>query len=1125
MLGKLRRGVRFGSYFPPCLRGGRGGGMLTVLLSLSLLAAGQTEVPLETLLETCQVSQGWGQTGLGTAAFAPGGNAPLRLRIEDKEYDRGVGHHANGEIVVPLGGRYLSFKTEAGVQWQGGGKGSAVLEVWVDGEKRFESGVMSDSDPAKTVDIPLAGARELRLAAKDGGDGVSCDMANWAEARLARDPAVPAIGKPVFSLDGAPLDGPYEMEGSFALFGRDNGSQLAVARPLNFATVGVAPDGAARLTLPVSDINGAFSVRVEVAHAGGGAARARLSLDSGDSAKARISDGTAMLTVSGEGNGGSDTVTLEIVAGHDAALRLLRLEYLSAGRVLPVYLLPAQADTAHPPTPRETALNPALEGELVEWDWRLQDGIGAGETRATFAEATALTLSRGDALLAELTARGCVPEKEAAHWDGLRGKVEKLRGETLPDNDPRWETLWREAHLARRALVFANPLADTGPLVFVKQAPGVFSHQLTQYYGRYARPGGGVHVLDRPGRSMAVRQLAAGALPQGSYMQPEVTHDGRRVMVAFCAVDAPPKDTFAGQHGHYYHLYDMAADGSDLRRLTEGDFDDFSPKELPNGKIMFISTRRGGWHRCGTPGCEVYTLALMDPDGGNIRTVSYHETQEWDPSVLNDGRVIYTRWDYVDRNAVHYQQLWVVRPDGTAPAAFYGNNTLNPVGVWEARAVPGSRQIMATAAAHHAMTAGSVILVDPTIGVDGLEPVTRLTPEVPFPESEGPLAPFWRSGAPADPPSRSPEMDRWPGQCYRSPYPLSETLFLAAFSYDTLIGEPKGNYANMFGLYLADAFGNRELLHRDLNISSVWPVPLRAREAAPVMPPAWDEKAPAEGTYLVQNVYDSDPALPDEKITHLRIVQVLPKSTSGANNPTVGAANASPGKQVLGTVPVEEDGSAFFTAPSGIGLAFQALDARGRAVQVMRSVSYLQPGENASCVGCHENRHRAPLAGGSVTLASKRAPSRIEPGPDGSLPLSYPIMVQPVLDRNCVQCHGGDHPKGPGGKAILLTGEPEGRYTKSYNALVERVSYAAWGRGEFPAGNCEPLAMPDFFGARGSALMKMLDEGHHNVELSPEEHERLVTWMDANALFYGTFNHADQERQQRGERIAGPDLE
>ncbi|MBN1417921.1 MAG: hypothetical protein JXP34_04050, partial [Planctomycetes bacterium] len=524
------------------------------------------------------------------------------------------------------------------------------------------------------------------------------------------------------------------------------------------------------------------------------------------------------------------------------------------------------------------------------------------------------------------------------------------------------------------------------------------------------------------------------------------------------------------------------------------------------------------------PGCEVYTLAIAEADGSNAHPVSFHETHEWDPAILHDGRIIYTRWDYVDRHAVYYEQLWTVRGDGSAPAAFYGNNTFNPVGIWEPRPVPGSDRVIATAAAHHAMTAGSIILVDGRLGVDGPAPIERLTPDAPFPESEFAVAPSnWYAPAGISTPPPIPiEARRWPGHSYRSPFPLSETYFLAAYSFDALIGEPSSNPANMWGIYLVDRFGNKELLFRDPNIASLWPMPLRPRDRPPVLAADIDEGAGDEGTFFIQDVHASDPSIPRGSVARIRIVQVLPKSTPGANRPTVGLPNASPGKQVLGTVPVEADGSAYFRAPARVALSFQALDARGRALQVMRSITYLQPGERVSCVGCHEPRTVAPANRG-VARAILREPSAIEPAPDGSRPFSYPILVQPVLDRHCVRCHGGEKPDG----GVVLTGKPQGRYTASYNALAPRVSYSDWGGkpGDFRVTNSEPLSRPGFFGARGSSLMALLEKGHADVELDADDFERLITWMDANALFYGTFDPADQARQQRGERIAGPGLE
>ena len=774
--------------------------------------------------------------------------------------------------------------------------------------------------------------------------------------------------------------------------------------------------------------------------------------------------------------------------------------------------LPKGAGPGAGTPPEMPALRPAIEREMIEADWRMQDGIGTARAPVTYAQAIERLLRTGGQLLDDLRSAGADLAPAAASWEALRKKCQELSRPASAGaggaDEARWEDLWRQVHRLRRQIALANPLAKVGPVALVKRLPATFSHQLTQYYGRYSRPGGGVFVLEAPGESMACRQLAPAALSAGSYQQFDVSYDGKRILLTHCS--AEPKSPRA----RFYHLYSMAADGTDVRRLTEGSYDDFSPRWLPNGQIVFISTRRGGFHRCGSPGCPVYTLAVANADGTGIRQISHHETQEWDPAVLHDGRIIYSRWDYVDRHAVFGEHLWTTRPDGTAPAAFYGNLTRNPVGTWEPQPIPGSTKVMATAAAHHAMTAGSIVLVDVDRGYDGLDPLTRLTPDVPFPESEFPVQRWHNaSGVQArrpDPPANR----RWPGHSYRTPWPLSEKYFLAAYSFDPLVGEPRGNQANMFGLYLVDAFGNKELLYRDMNICALWPTPLRARPKPPALPLRCDPSGKPEGIFVLQNVYAGWPALPAGSVKRLRITQVLPKSTEGRDNPPMGLAGGSPGKQVLGTVPVEADGSACFIAPAGIPMLFQALDDRGQAVQIMRSATYLQPGERASCVGCHEPRTGTPLARGGAPAALGRTPSRIEPGPEGSRPFSYPLLVQPVLDKHCVRCHSGKKPP----KGIVLTGVPAGRYTASYNAIAPRVPSSNDTNGE-------PLSYPGRYGARGSSVMKMLLKGHNKVVLRPAEIERLATWMDTNALFYGTFDPADQARQQRGEKIAGPKLE
>ncbi len=850
------------------------------------------------------------------------------------------------------------------------------------------------------------------------------------------------------------------------------------------------------------------------------------------------------------------------------SVEITRFEYETATVANSLSLDPVRKEQSLDPISVSPNFRPALAEELVEWDWRMQDGVGVEREPETYLQALEKRLPQGRALLEDLqktlddsSYESLVPFDEnigdnfealtdklndyRSAWDKFETAFETLRNES-PADEEKAEDLWRQVHALKRDILVDSPYFQFDSLVFCKFAPTVMSHQLTQVYGYAARPGGGVFVLERgKGDSkqslMLSRDITPKNLPLGSYMTPELSFDGRDLYFAYCETPTTPSVWRDPESmGRRFHLYKTSLNPlgtpSDAICLTDGDYDDFSPLLLPDGDIVFCSTRRGGFHRCGGGPCYVYTLARANGDGSNARPISFHETNEWFPTLAHNGRIVYTRWDYVDRDAVYYQQLWSTRQDGTDVRIFYGNNTFNPPGMWEPKAIPGSDKFMAIAGAHHAMSAGSVVSLDVAKGVDGTEPVERITPDVRFPEGEAPLplipkipdfcdfdyipTVFWQARREAERLAQTPEERRWPVHCFKSPYPLAEKYFIASYSYDQLLGEAGPNLPNQFGIYFCDAFGNRELIYRDPNISSLWATPIRPRPVPPTVASTLDEtrqnaNAPT-GTFFVQNVYESWPTQIPDKIKSLRIVQVLPKTTPNANAPMVGAANASPGKQVLGTVPVEEDGSAFFEAPAKIPLLFQALDENGRMVQGMRSLVYLQPGESAGCVGCHEDR-MATVAS-SKTIASTKQPATITPGPDGAKPLSYPILVQPVLDQKCVSCHNSERKAGD----LLLTGDIDGHYTKSYNALINYVSYTYWGATD---GNKEPRTEPDSFGARPSKLTQFLESGHYNVELTPEEWERLNVWIDANALFYGTFNVEDQARQQRGERISGPELE
>jgi cytochrome c553 len=302
----------------------------------------------------------------------------------------------------------------------------------------------------------------------------------------------------------------------------------------------------------------------------------------------------------------------------------------------------------------------------------------------------------------------------------------------------------------------------------------------------------------------------------------------------------------------------------------------------------------------------------------------------------------------------------------------------------------------------------------------------------------------------------------------------------------------------------------------------MYPIPLAVRKTPPVMPTECDPKLGDEGEFFVSDIYESHFAMPQSRpIKELRVYQVLPKgSTHIVNQPRIGHANAESARMLLGTVPVESDGSAYFRAPARKPLYFQAVDAAGHAVQSMRSITYLQPGERRGCVGCHERRGAASSAR-PRTIAMKRAASVIEPGPEGTYPFNFQLLVQPVLDEHCVRCHDGS--KGENKSKPVLTGQPQGEFTRSYNGLRPYVRWYEWGG----ASITEIVTRPGNIGADVSRLSKVLVDDTHSkhVNLSKADRERISIWLDGNVPFYGTYDEDAQKAQRMAKKVGAPALQ
>ncbi len=685
------------------------------------------------------------------------------------------------------------------------------------------------------------------------------------------------------------------------------------------------------------------------------------------------------------------------------------------------------------------------------------------------------------------------------------------------------EALFLEARRLQRDLALRNPLLrEFDALFFTKRVPGSFNHMSDQHYGWWSKPGGGLYLLRGfTGLAPVEQCLTTAAFPEaGSFMRPTLSYDGRRVLFAWCrhyphlAAEKNKLDKANVPEDAFYHLFEMGLDGTGLRQLTRGKYDDFDGRYLPDGRIVFLSTRRGqalqvgrasaartvaqadcpdSYVRCGG-GPErpvaVYTLHTMNADGGDLLAISPFEMFEWTPEIGRDGTILYSRWDYVDRDNMPYMGLWAIRPDGTDARLVYKNYTKAPHCVFEAKPIPGSHKLVFTGSAHHAQTMGSLALLDPSAGQEGAGPITRLTPEVVFPEIEG-----------------------WPKTSYANPWPLSERFHLVAWGAEGLLVQGRPGWSrwhdvqrprNGMALYLYDAATRtRELLWIDDDITCADPIPVRPRETPPVIASQLPVDAPPEGSFLVTDVYRGLESVPRGSIKTLRVVAVPAKTHPTMNFPSIGVTRDDPGKCVLGTVPVEEDGSAYFRVPAGVIVFFQALDARGVAVQTMRGATHVQPGQTLGCIGCHERRNETPAP--KPLLAARREPSPLTAGPEGSWPLRFDRLVQPVLDRQCVSCHRPGADDAIAAKVDLTPAKAYGTLVAYGKPSVHDQVMAAYHRG---------YSIPGDGIAARSALLALLDApaGHYAVTLDREARERLLTWLDTYAQRQGHFS-AEQERE------------
>ena len=668
-------------------------------------------------------------------------------------------------------------------------------------------------------------------------------------------------------------------------------------------------------------------------------------------------------------------------------------------------------------------------------------------------------------------------QAEEEQADRLAADLESLLPQ--PDTQSKWRQfyqLYLAAYQLKNRVALGNPLIDFDKLLLAKRLTYDTSHIYTTYYDgshRY-KPGGGLFVLSpiRPDGKLV--NLTKGMGSDAIYRDPDLSFDANRVLFS-CKPDLPTP----------CRIHEIGIDGGGLRQITDSEYDDVDPCYLPNGRIMFVSTRCRRVTLCHNA-FTVSVLYTMNGDGSDVRCISPNTVHDFKPSVTPTGQVTFTRWEYVDKHLGNQQSLWVGNPDGTRITHIAGNH-FGPLTYWEPFRVPGSRRYVCILAPHMPLACGPVALIDPIDSSASPAVYENITPEMPPPVHFGWL--------------------RKDVGYYTYAYPLSEDYFIVSYCYGPDDRDPTG-----YGLYLLDRWNNRDLIYRDPELGSFEPIPVRPR-SAPVVAPRKGEDyvhegdaVPDTGVFYVTDIYKGLPGIRRGEVKYLRIIEEIPKPVSAncsgfaIQYPVISNRGHLALKKLWGTVPVEPDGSAHFTVPADKALYFSALDENFMEIQRMRSFTSVAPGQRFGCVGCHEPKHTTPANLNASALA--RSPSPITPSPEAGVHApDFFYDVQPVLDKHCTKCHGGAKPKGD----VDLSPDYTDLFNVAYETLTGKqlVKYVS----DY---TCDSLATrgPKFYGSHASRAIEVILTSHRDkgrVDMPGEEFRRLATWIDCNCPYYGTY--------------------
>ncbi len=569
-------------------------------------------------------------------------------------------------------------------------------------------------------------------------------------------------------------------------------------------------------------------------------------------------------------------------------------------------------------------------------------------------------------------------------------------------------------------------------------------------------------------------------------------------------------------------LLEMRIDGGEPVEVVKGQprfLSNFDGCYLPDGRIVFCSHAGHKGVPCEDGGGITQSLFLLSADRKSVRRLTFDQDHDWHPSLMNDGQVMYTRWDYTDAHHYYARLLFAMNPDGTTQMAIYGSNGYFPNGKMYSRAIPWQESRVITVELGHVEPigrAGRLLLLDLNKGQTETQGVLQVVPDKDAEiKSHAKMNPIGNFNAPR----------------FTEPWPLADAkdprgagnYFLASCKLDE---------ATPYAVYLVDVFGNMVQVADDPDWHLKEPMPLRPRFKPPAIPDRINTELKT-GNINLMDVYVGDGLknVPRGAVKKLRVYAYHFGYHGIGGHHAIGINSGWDARRILGTVPVEEDGSAFFTAPANTPIAVQPLDSEGRALQIMRSWYTLMPGENGSCIGCHEDSRSVPRAN-SRNMAMLRGPKPIDPWYGPARPFSYEREVQPVLDRFCIGCHDGSKTQ-----QNPLCYDLRGRSKNTYKPdEVNEYQYPDTVRlpnDYFPGSyrilqryvrryrleSDYVLRNPAEYHVRTSPLIQMLKKGHHGVELNKEAWDRLYTWIDLNAPCYGTWTEvAANENDKRGRR-------